>query len=64
MNPIWLLRMAKWVRNPPSMRMFLLVLGVVAACALIVGFEYVFGWPEALTPDGPRGRHGIRVNVP
>jgi hypothetical protein len=57
MNPIWFLRMAQWVRNPPSMARVLLVLGVIAACLLLVGFELLFGWPEWLTPDHvPRGR--------
>lgn len=46
---IWLLRAARWVRHPPSPKMVKLVLGVTAAGLLIAGYEYLFGWPEALT---------------
>lgn len=63
MNPIWLLRMAKWVRRPPSARQVALVLGVVAACLAIAGFEFLFGWPEALTPHGG-GAPRLRVTSP
>lgn len=49
MNPIWLLRMAKWVRHPPSAARVRLVLGIVAASLVIFGIEYFWGWPEALT---------------
>lgn len=51
MNPIWLMRMARWVRNPPSPARVRLVLGVIALCLLVFGFEYLFGWPEALVPQ-------------
>lgn len=54
MNYTWFLRMAKWARNPPSPARVKLVLGVIAACLLLFGFEHFFGWPEALTLDGPR----------
>lgn len=52
MDPAWLLRMARWVRNPPSPKKAMLIFGVIAACLLIFGFEYFFGWPEALTVEG------------
>lgn len=52
MNSIWLMRMAKWVRNPPSPGRVKLVLGVVAICFAIWGFELIWGWPEALTVNG------------
>ncbi|MDO8885012.1 MAG: hypothetical protein U0934_06100 [Pseudotabrizicola sp.] len=51
MNPIWFLRMAKWVRNPPSWARVKLVVGVVLACFVIFGVEYIWGWPDALTPQ-------------
>lgn len=54
MTPIWLLRMAKWARNPPSWGRVKLVVGVVAICLIIVGIEFFFGWPEALTPQRVR----------
>ncbi|MFN7223525.1 MAG: hypothetical protein ACK4MS_05880 [Paracoccaceae bacterium] len=51
MNPIWFLRMARWVRRPPSMARVKLVVGVVLACLAIFAIEYVWGWPDALTPQ-------------
>jgi hypothetical protein len=51
MNQAWLLRMARWVRHPPSPRRVALVLGVLAACLAIYGIEAIWGWPEALTVD-------------
>jgi hypothetical protein len=54
-NPF--LRMAKWVRHPPSWGRVKLVLAVIGLCLLLVAIERLFGWPEALTlPDGGRGR--------
>jgi hypothetical protein len=52
MNLTWLLRMAKWARNPPSPRQVKLVLAVVALCFAIWGYELYFGWPEALRVNG------------
>lgn len=49
-----LLRMVHWLRHPPSPGRVRLVLGVVAICALIVGAEYLWGWPEWLTVNGQR----------
>jgi hypothetical protein len=51
MNPIWLLRMARWVRNPPSWARVKLVVGVVLACLGLFAVEYFWGWPESLTPQ-------------
>ena len=51
MNPIWLIRMAQWVRNPPSPERVKLVFGVILLCLLIFGYEWMFGWPEALVPQ-------------
>ena len=51
MNPIWLIRMSRWARNPPSWGRIKLVAGVVIA-ALALGYvEYVWGWPEWLTVE-------------
>lgn len=47
----WLLRMAQWARNPPSPARVKLVLGVVAACILLVVLERIVGWPDALTVE-------------
>ena len=52
MNPVWLLRMAKWARHPPSTRRVKLVLTVVAVSLALWGIEMVWGWPEALTVNG------------
>lgn len=52
MNPIWLLRMAKWARRPPSPAMVKLVLAVIAGGAVLWGIEQIWGWPEALTVNG------------
>lgn len=44
----WLVRAKRWALNPPSEGRVRLVFGVIAACLLIVGWEWVFGWPEWL----------------
>ena len=48
MNLVWLMRMARWARRPPSAARVKLVLGVVAACFVLWGIELIWGWPEAL----------------
>lgn len=52
MNLTWLLRMAKWARQPPSPKRVKLVLIVVAICFAIWGAELMWGWPEALNVNG------------
>jgi hypothetical protein len=49
MNPMWLIRMQRWVRRPPSMARVKLVVGVIAICLALYGIEHIFGWPTALT---------------
>jgi hypothetical protein len=49
MNHLWLLRAARWARNPPSSGRVKLVLGVIAACLVLVGIEHFWGWPDFLT---------------
>ncbi len=46
MNPIWLLRMSKWARNPPSAKRVMLVFGIIALAAIIVGIEWMGWWPD------------------
>lgn len=46
---IWMLRAKRWAQNPPSMRRVVLVLGVIAACLALAGFEWLWGWPDWLT---------------
>ena len=45
----WLLRAARWVRNPPSEGRVKLVIGVVVLCFVLLAIEQIWGWPEALT---------------
>lgn len=52
MNPLWLLRMTKWLRRPASADRVKLVFCVVALCLALYGIEYVWGWPEWLTVNG------------
>jgi len=49
MNPRWLVKMALWVRNPPSKRHQWIVGITFAIAAILYGIEHFFGWPEALT---------------
>ncbi|MBE1293109.1 MAG: hypothetical protein GJ677_11515 [Rhodobacteraceae bacterium] len=59
MNFRHLMRMNKWARNPPSETRVKLVLGVVAACILLVLIEKFIGWPEFLTLE-PRPRNPVK----
>ncbi|MGA0538969.1 hypothetical protein [Neotabrizicola sp. VNH66] len=57
MDPIrWLLRAKRWAQHPPSMRQVLLVLGVIAACLLLVAVEAMGLWPDALSVNSLRAR--------
>ncbi|WP_203564882.1 hypothetical protein [Aliiroseovarius sp. PrR006] len=46
MNPLWLLRMSKWARNPPSDKRVALVFVVIAICLALFAYEYFFGAPD------------------
>jgi predicted acyltransferase len=46
---LWLVRAKRWAQNPPSEGRVKLVLGVIAVCLLIAGYEWLYGWPEWLT---------------
>jgi hypothetical protein len=48
---LWLVRAKRWAQNPPSEGRVKLVLGVIAVCLLIAGCEWLYGWPEWLTPN-------------
>lgn len=52
---IRLLRMARWVRHPPSKARVRLVFWVLAVCLALAATERLVGWPEALTPSKPWG---------
>lgn len=59
MNFRHLLRMSKWSRNPPSEKRVKLVIGIVAACIVLVLIEKFIGWPEMLTLE-PRFRNPVK----
>ena len=59
MSPHWLGRMALWTRRPPSARRVALVLGILAACALLYAIEQLWGWPDWLSAERLR-RPAIR----
>lgn len=59
MNYTWFLRMARWVRNPPSPARVKLVFVVIAICLILFGVEYFIGWPDILTPEG--GGRALRL---
>ena len=50
----WMLRMAKWARNPPSAKMVKLVLGIIVVCAILYAVERFVGWPDFLTQERVR----------
>ncbi|WP_168733021.1 hypothetical protein [Aliigemmobacter aestuarii] len=54
MNPTWLLRMKRWVRNPPSGRQVRIVAAIVAAGLVLAGIEWLWGWPDWFTVNNLR----------
>ncbi len=57
MNSLWLVRMARWLRHPPSPGRVRLVLAIVALCVVLVLVERFVGWPEFLTLEGGGKAH-------
>lgn len=53
MNPVWLIRMTRWARRPPSMGRVKLVCGVAVLCLILFGIEQFWGWPDWLSVNGP-----------
>ena len=51
MNPIWLLRMSRWARNPPSAKRVKLVFGIIVLALVIVGIEWMGWWPDWATAE-------------
>ncbi len=49
---IWFLRMAQWVRHPPSPARVAVVLVTIALCLALVGIEHLWGWPDWLRVNG------------
>jgi hypothetical protein len=62
MGPLWLLRMARWARHPPSARRVVTVIVAMVLCAGIVLIEHFWGWPSWATL-APRP-HGLRPHFP
>jgi hypothetical protein len=56
MNIRWLFRMTRWAQSPPSAKRVKFVFGIIALCLFLFAIEYFIGWPDALTPNSPRGR--------
>ncbi len=53
----WLVRAARWARNPPSLRKVIAFAIVLGVCLAIVGLERLGVWPEWATTDRmPRPR--------
>jgi len=52
MNMLWLLRMVRLIKNPPSKERVYLVIGIVVVAALIILAETTWGWPDWLTVNG------------
>lgn len=55
-----LIRLARWVRHPPSPRLARVVLGVVAVCLVLVAVEQFWGWPDWLTVARGGGMRGVQ----
>jgi hypothetical protein len=55
MSLTWLLRLARWARNPPGPARVRLMLIVIALIAAVAGIEYLFGWPDTLSLEPRRG---------
>ncbi|MCX7559884.1 hypothetical protein OS190_09925 [Sulfitobacter sp. F26204] len=51
MNPIWLLRMSRWARRPPSAKRVKLVFGIIALAAIIYAVERLGYWPDWATAE-------------
>ena len=56
MNLHWFLRMAQWVRNPPSATQVKVVLAIVTLCIVIAVIEAMGWWPDWATADRMRWR--------
>lgn len=50
-NLAWFVRMARWVRNPPSGKMVALVLIIIALGLALLALEKFGLWPDWATMD-------------
>ena len=63
LTPRSIVRMAKWARRPPSLKMVIMVFSIVAIGLLIAGIEHYVGWPDTLTAD-PKGHGKFKITQP
>jgi hypothetical protein len=52
-----LVRMAWWVRRPPSRRQLITVAVVLALAAVLYAIEVTVGWPDWLSVEPTRDLH-------
>ncbi len=48
----WFLRMARWAHRPPSQRMVILVIAVIALSLGLAGLQHLGLWPDGLQVNG------------
>lgn len=51
MNTIWLLRMARWARRPPSRKQLIFIGAIFVLCFTLFTIEYFIGFPDWMTMD-------------
>jgi len=56
MNPMWLVRLSRWVRHPPSPARALFFIGILVACLALAAIDYWGLWPDWLTVNGKAHR--------
>lgn len=56
MQYTWLLRAARWARNPPSAKMVKLVLAIITLAIAMAAVERWVGWPDFLSIERMRRR--------
>lgn len=49
---IWLMRMSRWARRPPSWGRVKLIAAILLICVALYAIDRLFGWPAWLTPNG------------
>ena len=54
MSPLWLFRMSRWARKPPSAKAVKMVLIILTICFVVYAIERWIGWPDALTVERVR----------
>ncbi|MEO0357346.1 MAG: hypothetical protein AAF386_03440 [Pseudomonadota bacterium] len=64
MNMLWILRMARVLRNPPSKERVMLILAVVGMVALLVGAETFGLWPDWLQVNNNHPRGAMPKGIP